>query len=158
MTPQLPDATTDESGSDELKHALREIFDSQILNYGDYNLIFAVNDRHEGRDASGARVAKPKYFVIGYRWQPAEIMVAPVNGHTLTSGGVPVELNMTNLSHAVQLTGGDYEVGTNTGRTFRFGVRPEVRFSPTPERDFLLDQAEDHIDFELFMQAFIAMA
>ncbi len=158
MTPQLPHAPHDGPGSAALKNILRGIFDSQILNYGDYNLIFAVNERREGRDADGVRVSKPRYYVIGYRWQPAEIMVAPVNGQTLTGGGVPVELNMTNLAHAVQLADGDYEVGTNTGRTFRFGVQPEIAFTPAPETEFRLEQADDYADFGLFMQAFIAMA
>lgn len=157
MTPQLPHAPHDEPGSDALKNILRGIFDSQILNYGDYNLIFAVNARREGRNADGQRISKPKYYVIGYRWQPAELMVAPVNGQTLTSGAVPVELNMTNLSHAVQLADGDYEVGTNTGRTFRFGVQPEVAFTPVSGRELRLEQADDYADFQLFMQAFIAM-
>lgn len=158
MTPQLPEVPDNEPGSDTLKNVLRGIFDSQILNYGDYNLVFAVNERHEARDADGVRITKPKFFVIGYRWQPAEVMVAPVNGQTLTGGGVPVEINMTNLSHAVQLAGGDYEVGTNIGKTFRFGVQPEIVFTPTPERELHLDQSDDYSDFELFMQAFIAMA
>lgn len=158
MIPQLSHAHPDEPGSDALKNILRGIFDSQILNYGDYNLIFASNERREGRDAAGVRVSRPRYYVIGYRWQPAEIMVAPVNGQTLTGGGVPVELNMTNLSHAVHLADGDYEVGTNTGRTFRFGVQPEVTFSPAPGRELQLEQADDYTDFKLFMQAFVAMA
>lgn len=158
MTPQLPEAPHDGPGSDALKTILRGIFDSQILNYGDYNLIFAANERREGRDAGGVRISKPKYYVIGYRWQPAELMVAPVNAQTLTGGGVPVELNMTNLSHAVRLADGDYEVGTNTGRTFRFGVKPEATLSAAPERELWLEQADDHADFELFMQAFMAMA
>lgn len=158
MTPQLPHASYNEPDSDALKTILRGIFDSQIPNYGDYNLVFAVNERREGRDANGVRINKPRYYVIGYRWQPAEIMVAPVNSQTLTGGGVPVELNMTNLSHAIQLADGDYEVGTSTGRTFRFGVQPEVIFKPAPDKELRLEQANDCADFELFMQAFVAMA
>lgn len=158
MTPQLPHDLHDESGSDALKTMLRGIFDSQILNYGDYNLVFAANERREGRDAHGARISRPRYYVIGYRWQPAELMVAPVNGQTLTGGGVPVELNMTNLSHAIRLADGDYEVGTNTGRTFRFGVAAEASLTTASDRAFLLEQADDCADFELFMQAFIEMA
>lgn len=158
MTPQLPQGPPREPGSDTLKEILRGIFDSQIPNYGDYNLVFALNEHHERRTAAGTRMTRPKFFVIGYRWQPAEIMVAPVNGQTLTGGGVPVELNMTNLSHAVQLADGDYEVGTNTGRTFRFGVRADVTFSPTPGKELRIEQADDYVDFKLFMQAFVAMA
>ena len=158
MIPQLPHASQDEPGSDSLKNILRGIFDSQILNYGDYNLIFAVNARREGRDADGTRISAPRYYVVGYRWQPTEIMVAPVNGQTLTGGGVPVELNMTNLAHAFQLADGDYEVATNTGRTFRFGVQPDVIFQPARHQELHLEQADDYADFELFMQTFITLA
>ncbi|WP_253905849.1 hypothetical protein [Arthrobacter sp. H5] len=158
MTPEQPHAPENQSGSNALKDTLRHIFDSQILNYGDYNLVFAMNERHETKDPSGGRVSKPKYFVIGYRWHPAELMVAPVNVQTLTGGGVPVEINMTNLSHAVQLGGGDYEVGTSTGKTFRFGVQAQAAFSPVPGETLRMDQRDDYPDFQSFMRAFVAMA
>lgn len=145
-------------GSDELKESLRKVFDSQIPNYGDYNLVFAINERHEKNDAEGQRTIAPRYYVIGYRWQPAELMVAPVNGASLTGGGVPVEVNMTNLSHAVLLAGGDYEVGTSTGKTFRFGVRPEATLSSASGTQLVIDQTDDFPDFKSFMTAFVRMA
>lgn len=145
------------TSSDEFKDALRGIFDSQIPNYGDYNLVYASNERSNdnGKESHGGRA--PKYYVVGYRWQPAEIVVAPFNGKTLTPGGDPTEINMTNLSHAFELAGGDYEVGTSTGKTFRFGVKPYGDI-PSSEADHTVDQSDDHEDFVAFMTAFVAMA
>lgn len=145
------------TSSDEFKDALRGIFDSQIPNYGDYNLVYASNERSgdNGKESHGGRA--PKYYVVGYRWQPAEIVVAPFNGRTLTPGGDPTEINMTNLSHAFELADGDYEVGTSTGKTFRFGVEPYGDI-PSSGAEHTVDQREDHEDFVAFMTAFVAMA
>ncbi|MHA7153469.1 hypothetical protein [Arthrobacter sp. TMN-50] len=152
--PESPDRAPD---SDQLKDSLRKVFDSQIPNYGDYNLVFAANERYQHRDPDGARVVTPQYYVVGYRWKPTEIMIAPVDAQTLTGAGIPVEINMTNLSHALRLAGGHFEVGTSTGRTFRFGVHPEARFSSGPHSRLMIDQRDDHQDFSAFMTAFIAM-
>ena len=55
--------------SDELKDTLRGIFDAQIPNHGDYNLVFgsAGADR-AAQSPTGSR--KERYYVIGYRWRP----------------------------------------------------------------------------------------
>lgn len=145
------------TSSDRYKDALRVVFDSQILNYGDYNLVYASNER-DGRDGKESHSGRaPKYYVVGYRWQPAEIVVAPFNAGTLTPGGDPTEINMTNLSHAFELADGDYEVGTSTGKTFRFGVDP-VGEMPANEAERTVDQRDDHKDFTAFMSAFVAMS
>lgn len=145
------------TSSDEFKNALRRIFDSQIPNYGDYNLVYASNESRSdiGQEAAGGHATK--YYVIGYRWQPAEIVVAPFNGRTLTPGGDPTEINMTNLSHVFELAYGDYEVGTSTGKTFRFGVNPVAQM-PTTETADAIDQQDDHVDFVAFMTDFVAMS
>ena len=147
--------------SDELKTALRHIFDSQIPNYGDYNLVYA------GSRVSPDRKPSTKHYVVGYRRQPLELMIAPFNGLALSPGPMPVEVNMTNLSHAFQLGDGDYEVGTSTGKTFRFIVRadpslqdgadgaPAPADQPGPDR---IDQSDDHADFIEFMTEFIEAA
>jgi hypothetical protein len=138
--------------SDELKDALSAIFDSQIPNYGDYNLVFGNNRTGTGTagpDSTGS------LYVIGYRWRPQELVIAPFDGPTLTAGGTPVEINMTNMSHAVQHDGGDYEVGTSTGKTFRFGVQAEGRL---PTEGYIIDQSEDQADFHSFMAELIVRA
>ncbi|WP_155850403.1 hypothetical protein [Arthrobacter sp. Br18] len=143
-------------GGRGLKNALRRVFDTQIPNYGDYNLVFASHERGEG-DARPPLTTVGSY-VLGYRRQPAEIMMAPVEVSSITGAGTPVEVNMTNLAHALRWDDGSYEVGTSTGRIFRFRVRAQPTLDVGPGNILLLEQDEDVIDFDAFMEAFIAMA
>ncbi|WP_336714903.1 hypothetical protein [Arthrobacter sp. USHLN218] len=138
--------------SDKLKEILSRIFDSQIPNHGDYNLVFGSTGHHCWRNPAPW---KGKSFVIGYRWRPLELVIAPFDGNRLTAGGTPSAINMTNLSHAVELNGGGYEVGTNTGTTFRFGVQPRGQL---PAAGYVVEQDEDSADFSRFMDGLIAAA
>lgn len=135
--------------SEELKDALRRIFDAQIPNFGDYNLVCASNEHAAAK--AGHHRAHPKFFIVGYRRQPAELVVAPFNAPSLTAGSVPVTLNMTNLSHAMELADGDYEVGTSTGRSFRFGVGARAKLPSAEGPDRVVDQRDDQEDFADFM-------
>ena len=84
MTPEEPSSPSRPlDGGQGLKNALRRVFDSQIPNYGDYNLVFAVQAA-----APSARTA----YVVGYRWKPAELMIAPVDLTGITGAGVPAEV------------------------------------------------------------------
>lgn len=155
MTPdETPAATRPLDGGQGLKNALRRVFDGQIPNYGDYNLVFAAQQSRGVRDAGTAAVG----YVVGYRWKPAELMIAPVDLTAITGAGVPVEVNMTNLAHALQWDDTSYEVGTSTGRIFRFGVLAAPVLDIGPGTALRLAQDEDLIDFTSFMDAFIAMA
>lgn len=140
--------------SDELKDILSGIFDAQIPNHGDYNLVFGS----AGIDRTAQLPLlsrKGRYYVIGYRWHPQELIIAPFNGPTLTAGSTPVAINMTNLSHAVQLGDGDYEVGTSTGKTFRFTVQGRGLL-PIP--GCVIEQEEDEADFRSFMAGLLEVA
>ncbi|MET1156253.1 hypothetical protein [Arthrobacter sp.] len=139
--------------SDELKDALSAVFDSQIPNYGDYNLVFGSSRQDNVQGAPGGGTGR--CYVLGYRWRPQELVIAPFDGTDLTAGGIPVAINMTNLSHAVQLGGGEYEVGTSTGKTFRFGVQAEGKL---PGEGRTIDQSEDQPDFHSFMAELIFRA
>lgn len=157
MTPEEPsDSSRTLDGGQGLKNALRRVFDAQIPNYGAYNLVYAAGGTHGRRSGRGA--APPAAYVVGYRWKPAELMIAPVDLTAITGAGVPVEVNMTNLAHALQWEDGDYEVGTSTGRIFRFGVTARPVLDVGPGSPLRLVQDEDLVDFTSFMEAFIAMA
>lgn len=152
------------TSSDQLKESLRQIFDAQIPNFGDYNLVFASNaptgthTSHTSPEPDSGRPQQGDCFVIGYRWQPAEIVVAPFNADTLTAGSVAVTINMTNLHHATRLAGGDVEIGTSTGRTFRFRVRPDGGLPDRGGERRDIDQSDDYEDFSTFIESFLAMA
>jgi hypothetical protein len=149
------------TSSDQLKESLRQIFDTQIPNFGDYNLVFASNSHAStptSPEPASGRPHQPRCYVIGYRWQPAEIVIAPFNADTLTADSVAVTINMTNLHHAIKLAGGDVEIGTSTGRTFRFGVRPDGGLPERGGERRDIDQVDDYEDFSTFIESFLAMA
>jgi hypothetical protein len=155
--------------SDQLKESLRRVFDTQIPNYGDYNLVYASNaSALQGvLQAPLARVwpgkgreSKLRCFVVGYRWKPMEIVVAPFHQVALTAAAVPVTFNMTNLHQAVQLPGGDIEISTSTGKAFRFGVQPLGELPPLGDQPGVrrvIEQPGDHEDYAAFLASFLSM-
>ncbi|NKX54646.1 hypothetical protein [Arthrobacter mobilis] len=146
-------------GSDELKEILSGIFDSQIPNHGDYNLVFASAVPEPGTAGNPGPC-----YVLGYRWRPHELVIAPVDPAGPAAAGTPVAIDMTNLSHAVQLAGRhaaepdpgtiEYEVGNSTGRIFRFEVAGEGVLPGSGS----IEQVQDAEDFHQFMASLISMA
>ena len=140
-------AFRDQPSSDDIKAVLRHVFESQIPNYGDYNLVCAV----PGGDGAEA------YYVVGYRWRPAELVFAPFDTANLAGLEPPTAVNSTNLSHTEEVSAGDFEVGTNTGRIFRFQVQASA---PLPDDGSLrvIEQAADLDDFASFVEHFLTLA
>lgn len=151
MTP-VDNADQSFPDSDRVKNVLRHVFDSQIPNYGDYNLLCARRSPLAGTDAESS-----EYYVLGYRPQPLEIMVAPILGGTMVPAGTPVALNRTNLSHCVELAPDNFEVGSSTGAVFCFEISADVEL-PLDDRQVTLRQADDFDDFSTFMSEFAAIA
>lgn len=138
----------DQPSSDEIKAVLRHVFESQIPNYGDYNLVCAA----PGGDGADT------FYVLGYRWRPAELVFAPFDTATLAALEAPTAVNTTNLSHTEEVFPGDFEVGTNTGRIFRFQVQATA---PLPEGGAglrVIEQAADLEDFGSFVDHFLTLA
>ena len=134
--------------SDDIKAVLRHVFESQIPNYGDYNLVCA------GPGGDGADT----YYVVGYRWRPAELVFAPFHPGTLAGLEAPTAVNSTNLSHTEEVQPGDFEVGTNTGRIFRFQVLGAAPLPENAEGSRIIDQAADLEDFSSFADHFLTLA
>ncbi|WP_312178530.1 hypothetical protein [Arthrobacter sp.] len=146
MTPE-PGSPEGQS-SEALKALLRRVFDSQIPNYGDYNLVCAT-------PVPGSAA----YYVVGYRWRPPELVFAPFAPDSFEALEPPTAINTTNLSHTDEVSPGSYEVGTTTGRIFRFGVEPKAEFpAGDGEPHRLLRQDEDHEDFNSFLDTFLELA
>ena len=128
--------------SDELKAALRRIFDSQIPNYGSYNLVCASpagdDDRH---------------YVLGYRWNPLELILAPFDPQSLQGVEVPTSVGSTNLAHTELVGPGRLAVATITGRVFTFEVHPKAGL-PATEGAGVIEQAADLEDFTAFLAEF----
>jgi hypothetical protein len=161
--------STSPSTSERLKATLRAVFDGQIPNYGDYNLVCGSNSfAVPGAAPRGWPPPRRRSFVIGYRWHPAEVIVAPFDEKSLAGSTVPVAINMTNLSRAVRLPAvgsslGGYEVATSTGNSFRFGVEKVMKLaSPHGNAEAAggrvarsIEQAHDAADFHEFMADFV---
>ncbi|GAA3692949.1 hypothetical protein GCM10022377_01780 [Zhihengliuella alba] len=132
-----------------LKAHLHQAFDHQIPNFGSYNLVYAA-----GNAGSGGSL------IIGFRRQPLELVLAPVSPADLAPREQPISVNMTNLSHLAEVRDGGFEVGTSTGRVFRFEVVPQPSIA-VPESVFpesgnvLLDQELDAEEFVGFMDEFM---
>lgn len=138
-----------ESTDQSLKRLFHEAFDSQIPNYGSYNLVAASG-------TSGSAGLK----VIGYRREPAELIICPLNPKTLKPTQRGVAVNNTNISHVALVSDGSYEVGTSTGTVYRFTIpaHPTLDVPAEESQDTArgtLHQEQDADDFADFMNAFM---
>ncbi|MBM6621111.1 hypothetical protein JTF08_05775 [Micrococcaceae bacterium RIT802] len=135
-----------------LKAHLHHAFDHQIPNFGSYNLVYAT-----GRAGEGGK------YIVGYRRHPMEIIVAPLHAGTLASLEPATSINLTNLSHLAEDRAGGHEVGTSTGRVFRFEVASETTIdappsaNSSPETRVHLKQHEDAADFSAFFDEFLTL-
>ena len=142
------DNRPDETPAEQVKARLHDAFDSQIPNFASYNLV-------AGTGIAGSGGLK----VIGYRRQPAELIIAPVNSSDLRASEDAININNTNVNQLAQLVDGGYEVATSTGRVFRFTipVKPSIDFyiDDAVSVGAVIDQESDAQDFAEFMDHFM---
>ena len=107
---------------EDLKRMLREAFDTRVFNYGDFNLVYG--------QPSGA--GDP--WVIGYRHQPLEMVLCPVDLEVLPHLAEGTDLSTVALGNVATLadTGTGYQVETVTGFRTWFEVTGSPRI-PLPE-------------------------
>lgn len=137
MTLEL-DSTVDEAG----KAHYRDIFDSSVFNFGDYNILVAL----------GVASCDGQEFLIGYRQAPRELLVCP-----LTADHSPeqlIQIADMDIAQAI-VDPNSLAVGiiTTQGRTLEFTVPPLVRSTSTGT-EWQLDQSLDVADFLEFMRIF----
>lgn len=148
---------------DDLKYLLRGAFDSQVLNHGDFNLVYG--------QPSGA--GDP--WTIGYRRQPLELLLCPVDLKLLPELRPDTVIATVALGNVATLadTGTGYQVETVTGfRTwFEVSGSPlvplpenlrELLATPSQQKgldgdggSLVLEQEADAEDFHLFMSHFM---
>ena len=142
------DTSPAENPTQHVKARLHRVFDSQIPNFASYNLV-------AGTGIAGSGGLK----VIGYRRQPAELVLAPVNSGDLTASEDAITINNTNVNQLALLNDGEYEVATSTGRVFRFSIplRPgiDVQLDDAVSLSAVIDQEDDARDFADFMDHFM---
>ncbi|WP_246858385.1 hypothetical protein [Citricoccus sp. SGAir0253] len=141
---------------EDLKQLLRGAFDARVLNYGDFNLVYG--------QPSGSGAA----WVIGYRHQPLEMLLCPVELGTLPEVPVADGIATVALDNVATLadTGTGYQVETVTGFRTWFEVTGAPRVplpgrmrdgGPTGDGDgtVVVHQEEDAEDFHQFMTHFM---
>lgn len=140
---------------DELRSRLRAVFDAQIPNYGSFNIAYAM-----GQAGSGGPC------LIGFRNQPLELVVAPIDADTYQASEPAVSINLTNLSAVGIYSEDSVELEMSTGRTFRITCSPYptllLESQQANNRDstgtnmlaVTLDQSGEATEFSEFINAF----
>ena len=140
-------------GSDvALKAALHHVFDTQIPNYGDYNLVCVTEC---GGTVTGPRPAPPPPtgLVVGYRRRPVELVLAPFHRETLAALDRPVAIDLSNLAFVAEAAPGAFDVATSTGRIVTFTLRPTCVLGPHAATALVQD--EDAADFAAFLRGLV---
>lgn len=76
--------------SEEIESTLHLVFDQQIINYGAYNLVFATGSAiYRNPDVAALQQREQAHFLIGYRDQPQEVVVAPLSLPAVETAGSP---------------------------------------------------------------------
>ncbi|GGL85421.1 hypothetical protein [Glutamicibacter protophormiae] len=142
------DTSPADNPTEQVKARLHRVFDSQIPNFASYNLV-------AGTGIAGSGGLK----VIGYRQQPAELVLAPVNSSNLTASEDAITINNTNVNQLALLNDGEYEVATSTGRVFRFSIPShpsiDLQLDDAVSVAAVIDQEVDAKDFADFMDHFM---
>jgi hypothetical protein len=137
-------------GSDTaLKAALHRVFDSQIPNYGDYNLVCVTEC---GGTVRGERrgAPPPSGLLLGYRRRPLELVAVPFHRETLAPLGQPATIDITNLAYISEPAPNAFDVATSTGRVITFALRRSCTLGPGGSG--ALDQEDDADDLAEFLR------
>lgn len=143
-------AAGDVPGSDvALKAALHHVFDTQIPNYGDYNLVCASEC---GGTVTGQRRAAPvpAGIIVGYRRRPVELILTPFNRATLAALDRPVAIDLSNLAFVTEAAPGAFDIAVSTGRIITLTLRATCVLGPHSAST--LSQDEDAADLASFLR------
>lgn len=145
---------------ERFKRVLRACFEAQVMNHGDYSLVYG---RHSGSGPA---------LVLGYRHSPLELVMCPVgerilagmngagHGGVVPSAAAVSSVGLTNVA-TVADTGTAYEVESVTGVRASFEVHGTPRISTGTastglgDGTAILDQRQDAEDFHRFMGDFM---
>ncbi|WP_229229388.1 hypothetical protein [Sinomonas cyclohexanicum] len=142
-------------GSDTaLKAALHRVFDGQIPNYGDYNLVCVTES---GGTVAGQRpgAPAPSGLIVGYRRRPVELVAVPFHRETLAALGQPITIDITNLAYVVEAARDAFDVATSTGRVVTFTLRPACTLGPGATA--ALEQEDDAEDLAEFLRELVEL-
>lgn len=138
--------------SEEVGKSLHPVFDTQIINYGAYNLVFATGSAiYRNPDIAGGQKPEQNHFLIGYRELPQEVIVAPVELPAVSAAGFPTSIDNTNALRAYAVGPRSLGLESTNGTSFilRFQEKMEVT---TSAGSGILDQHLDLEDFFKFLE------
>lgn len=150
-----------------LVDALRASFDASVMNFGSYNILCTVDRLGVPPEAGAARALGGSLLLVGYRREPLELVLCPVDlddalsrVESLRKGeepgpataAIPTLVNLTNLA-GMASQDNVVEVTLSTGRRMKLDLHEQVRFEPCP--DIVLHQDRDVRDFYEFIDYFM---
>ncbi|MGV3017688.1 hypothetical protein [Rothia sp. 88186D007BW] len=134
--------------SSEIAKALHTVFDSQIINYGAYNLVFATGSSiYRNPDVASHQEENQSCFLIGYRDTPREAIIAPLSLPDVQGAGTPTSIDNTNAARTFSLSDYSFGLESTNGTSFSLAFDPQVEVH-TAEGSGLLEQALDIEDFK----------
>ncbi len=165
---------TERSGEEaRLVAALRATFDASVMNFGSYNILYAANlcsdaerrgEHHDdaGRSAQQRAAAAP-HLLVGYRRQPVELVLCPVDlsealpravgaSRAEPVSAVPATVDLTNLA-GLATEGSGVEITFSTGHRVSLRMCGSVAFDELPGVE--LHQERDVEDFYDFIDFFM---
>ncbi|WP_129658061.1 hypothetical protein [Rothia uropygialis] len=140
-----------------LAERLHTVFDSQVMNYGAYNLVYATGRAtYNEPSAVDHQVTPQQHFILGYRRYPSEVIVAPFDPQVLASLGLPIAIDNTNLVDATSTTHGELALETTSGSSFDLNVLPLVEIETAYGAE-VLEQEADADDFLSYIQDLVSV-
>jgi hypothetical protein len=106
--------------SDELKSQLRKLFNSRVANHDDYNVVYSTCAQQKNYILFRRTIVTS--YLVGYRRNPAELVILPFDVENLTSAGEPTLVNAQNKKSNKRSLQGYRSVRTTNGEKFALGV------------------------------------
>ncbi|WP_421082921.1 hypothetical protein [Rothia nasimurium] len=140
--------TSPQLSSHEIAQVLHTVFDSQIINYGAYNLVFATgSSMYRNPDVAALQEEDQRYFLVGYRETPREAIVAPLSLPSVRGTGSPTSIDNTNAARTFALSDTSFGLEMTNGTSFSLTFEPMMTVE-TDQGTGVLDQSQDIPDFK----------
>lgn len=149
--PEYPECTEHLSREQVVK-ILHPAFDSQIINYGAYNLVYATGTAtYRNPDIAALQEGAQEHFLVGYQESPDEVIIAPIRlMPNVAPAGAATTIDNTNALHAYAV--GDHTIGLESinGSRFMLTVLDNPKVA-TNAGVGIVDQKRDVQDFRTFV-------
>lgn len=144
--------------SPTMAERLHTVFDSQVMNYGAYNLVYATGcATYASQPSDGEQGgASQRHFIVGYRRYPSEIIVAPFDPAALASLGLPIAIDNTNLIEASSSGQDRLRLETTSRTAFDLKVMPLVEIETAYGAE-VLEQEADSEDFLSYVRELVSV-